>query len=71
MLAINSLLKDIQSIIIFVNTQEHKMKEIGNKNETIRNKDEWNYCSHFPILTLFGDNHSLKLLHMDKRLYLD
>ena len=52
LLAINFLLKVIQSFIISVNTYEQKMIEIGNENEKI-----------FPLL---GDNHRPLLLHMAK-----
>ena len=46
------------------------MIEIGDKNEKFKNRDEWNYCHHFPILPLLGDNHRLLLLHTDKRFIL-
>ena len=37
-----------------------------NKNEKKLNKDKWNYCHNFPILSLLGDNHRLLVLHMAK-----
>ena len=64
--SMNLPLKVIQSIIISVKTYEHKMIEIGNKNEEIINKDKWNFCHHFPILSLLGVNHHLPLLHKYK-----
>ena len=49
-----------------MNTCEQKMIEIGNMNEKNQNKDRWNYCQNFPILTLLGGNHCLPILHMAK-----
>ena len=66
MLTINFPIKIIQSTIISVNTYKKKIIEIGNKNEKIKNRDKWNYCHDFPILTLLGDNHRLPLIHMAK-----
>ena len=63
----NLLLKVIQSIVISVNTYEHKMIEIGNEKVKIKNKYKWNYYHHMPILPLLGANHHLPLLYMDKR----
>ena len=66
LLSINSPLKMIQSIIIFVNSCRHKKIELGNKKEKIKNKDVWDYYHHFPIFTLLGVNYRLTLLHMAK-----
>ena len=66
LLAINLLLKVIQSSIISVNSCKQKMIEIENKNEKNKNKDRWDYCHHFPILPSLGANHCLPLLHMAK-----
>ena len=68
LLAINLLLKVIQSSIISVNSCKQKMIEIENKNEKNKNKDRWNYCHHFPILLLLGDNHIIPLLHRTENL---
>ena len=40
------------------------MIEIGNRNKKIKNKDRWNCCHHFPILTFLGANNCLPLLNM-------
>ena len=60
-------LKVIQSVIFSINTYEHNMIAVGNKNKNIKNKYRWNYCHHMPILPLLRANHLLPLLHKAKR----
>ena len=53
LLAVNSPLKVIHSVILYIHIYKQDIIEVENENKNIKNKDRWNYSS-YAYVTIVG-----------------